>query len=116
MGAHFAAWRFLLLGGVLAMSAAENHSEVDPEVAKLLALEKAFGDALVKADVTALDGIVAEDWIVIGPDGGVVTRTAFFEVVKSGALKHSTMESSEERVRIYGNSAAVTVRVVSTGA
>jgi ketosteroid isomerase-like protein len=36
-------------------------------------------------------------------------------VVKSGALTHSVMEMDETRVRVYGDSAVVTARAVTTG-
>lgn len=97
------------------MSPAENE-KADPMVRELLAVEKAFGDALVAADVSALERIVADDWIIVGPDGQVIERTAFVAVVKSGALTHTSMDFGEARVRVYGETAIVTGRAVSVGA
>lgn len=37
-------------------------------------------------------------------------------MVKSGALIHSAMQSDDALVRVYGDTAIVTVRVVRTGA
>jgi ketosteroid isomerase-like protein len=73
------------------------------------------GSGIVKADVDALDNIVSDDWI-IGPDGKVINRPGFLDVVRSGALAHSSMESDETRVRVYGDTAIVTARVVTAGA
>jgi ketosteroid isomerase-like protein len=87
----------------------------DAAAADLVALEERFERALAEADVDALDEIVSDDWIVIGPDGGLTTKTAFLAVVKSGALTHSTMVSDETRVRVHGDTAIVTARVVATG-
>ncbi len=75
---------------------------------ELLKLEKAFAEAIVKNDLEGVGRLVADDWIIIGSDGEIVDRARFFEVVKSGALTHSTMESEDFRVRIYGDSAVVT--------
>ena len=75
---------------------------------ELLELEKEFAEAIVKNDLQRLGRLVADDWIIIDPNGEIVDRARFFEVIKSGALTHETMESEDLRVRIYGDSAVVT--------
>jgi ketosteroid isomerase-like protein len=75
---------------------------------ELLTLEKAFAEAIVRNDLEGIGGLVTDDWIVIGPDGEIVDRARFFEVIKSGALTHDMMESEDFRVRVYGDSAVVT--------
>jgi ketosteroid isomerase-like protein len=75
---------------------------------ELLKIEAAFADAIVKNDLENLRRFVADDWIIIDPNGEVVDRTRFFEVIKSGALTHEMMESEGFRVRIYEDSAVVT--------
>jgi ketosteroid isomerase-like protein len=75
---------------------------------ELLKIENGFTDAIVKNDPEAIGRLVADDWIIIDPDGGIVERTRFFEVIKSGALTHDMMESEDLRVRVYGDSAVVT--------
>jgi ketosteroid isomerase-like protein len=76
--------------------------------AELLKLEEAFAEAIVKNDLEGLGRLVADDWIIIDPNGEIVDRTRFFEVIKSGALTHDMMESEDFRVRAYGDSAVVT--------
>ena len=75
---------------------------------ELLKLEKAFAAAIVKNDLEGIGRLVADDWIIVDPNGEIVDRTRFFEVIKSGALTHDVMESEDFRVRIYGESALVT--------
>jgi ketosteroid isomerase-like protein len=75
---------------------------------ELLKLETAFAEAIVKNDLEGIGRLVTDDWIIIDPDGGIVDRTRFFEVIKSGALTHEMMESGDFRVRVYGDSAVVT--------
>ena len=75
---------------------------------ELLKLEEAFAEAIVKNDLEGIGRLVADDWIIIDPNGEIVDRTRFFEVIKSGALTHDTMESEDFRVRVYGDSAVVT--------
>ncbi len=75
---------------------------------ELLKLEQVFAEAILKNDVEALGRVVTDDWVIIDPNGEIIDRTRFFEVIKSGALTHDRMESEDFRVRIYGDSAVVT--------
>jgi ketosteroid isomerase-like protein len=75
---------------------------------KLLKIEKEFAQAIISNDLEGIGRIVADEWIIIDPNGDIVDRTRFFEVTKSGALTHDMMESEDFRVRVYGESAVVT--------
>ena len=75
---------------------------------ELLKLENAFAEAIVNNDLESIKRLVADDWIIIDPNGEIVDRTRFFEVIKSGVLTHDMMESKDSRVRVYGDSAVVT--------
>ena len=75
---------------------------------ELLRVEKEFAEAIVKNDLEGIERLVADDWIIIGPDGEIVERARFFEVIKSGAMTHDAMESEDFRIRVYGDSAVVT--------
>ena len=74
---------------------------------ELLKLENAFAEAIVNNDLESIRRLVADDWIIIDPNGEIVDRTRFFEVIKSGVLTHDMMESKDSRVRVYGDSAVV---------
>ena len=75
---------------------------------ELLRVEKEFAEAIVKNDLEGIERLVADDWIIIGPDGEIVERARFFEVIESGDMTHDTMESEDFRIRVYGDSAVVT--------
>ena len=87
-------------------------SEAEEE---LLKLEKEFAQAIVSNDLEGIGRIVADEWVIIDPNGDIVDRTRFFEVIKSGALTHDMMESENFRVRVYGDSAVVTAVTRSKG-
>jgi len=80
---------------------------------ELLKLEETFAKAIVKNDLEGIGRLVADEWIIIDPNGEIVDRARFFEVIKSGVLTHDMMESEDPRVRVYGDSAVVTA-VTST--
>jgi ketosteroid isomerase-like protein len=75
---------------------------------ELLKIEKEFAETILKNDVEGIGRLVTDDWIIIDPNGEIVDRARFFEVIKSGALTHDLMESEDLRVRVYGDSAVVT--------
>jgi ketosteroid isomerase-like protein len=87
-------------------------SEAEEE---LLKVEKEFAEAIVSNDPEAITRFVPDDWIIIDPNGEIVDRTRFFEVIKSGALTHDIMESEDFRVRVYGDSAVVTAITSTKG-
>jgi ketosteroid isomerase-like protein len=82
---------------------------------EILQVEKGFADAIVKNDPEAIGRFVADDWIIIDADGGIIDRERFLGVIKSGALTHEMMESDDMRVRVYGDSAVVTALTRTKG-
>lgn len=87
----------------------------EQEEEEVLRLEKEFSQAIVKNDAGAVGRFLADDWIIIDPDGGIIDRTRFLGVIESGALTHEMMESADIRVRIYGNAAIVTALTTTRG-
>ena len=70
----------------------------------VIKLENEFARAVTSNDVDALDGILADDWIIIDPDGSIVDKARFLGVIKSGVLSHErwspqTSESASTETR-----------------
>ena len=82
---------------------------------EILRLENEFSQSVVKNDAEAVGRFLADDWIIIDPDGGMIDKTNFLNVIKSGALTHEMMKSEDTRVRIYGDTAIVTVLTTTKG-
>jgi ketosteroid isomerase-like protein len=89
-----------------------KRSNVEEE---LLKLEKEFTQAIVKNDAQAIGRFLADDWVIIDADGGIVDKARFLGVIKSGDLSHQMMESDEVHVRIYGEAALVTGLTATKG-
>ncbi len=75
---------------------------------EILEVERKFGEAMIQNDAEAIGRILSDDWIIIDPDGGVIDKSRFLDVIKSGTLKHEAMDSEDIRVRTYPNTATVT--------
>ena len=82
---------------------------------ELLKLEKEFAQAIVKNDADAIGQFLADDWIIIDPDGGIIDKARFLGVIKSGALTHEMMESDDIRVRMYRDTALATGLIKTKG-
>ncbi len=82
---------------------------------ELRAQAQAWRRAIVANEAEEIGRFMTEDWVLVDEDG-VGTRERFLSLVSSGALTHSRMEPvpGTERVRVYGDTAAITARVVNT--
>jgi len=82
---------------------------------ELLKLENEFMRAVANNDADALDGLLADDWIIVDPDGSIIDKARFLGLIRSGALSHESMEATDLRVRPYGNTAVVTGLATTKG-
>ena len=82
---------------------------------ELVELEHQFSRAMIQNDADAIGRFLTTDWIIIDPDGGIIDKTRFLDVIKSGTLSHEQMDPHDIRVRIYGNTAIVTALTTSKG-
>ncbi len=89
----------------LTISCQMKSNQVEQE---LLKWEKDFASAVVSNDADAIGKFLADDWVIVDPDGGIIDRSRFLGVIKSGELTHQLMESDDLKVRSYGDSAVVT--------
>ena len=81
---------------------------------ELIALADAWSEAIVSDDADRIGAFMADDWVIVSWSG-VTAREDFLSYVRSGTLGHSRMEGvGERRVRVYGDTAVLTVRVLST--
>ncbi len=82
---------------------------------EILKIEEAFGRALVANDVKAIGEILADDWIIIDPDGGIIDKARFLGAIGSGALSHEAMDASNFLIRTRDNTVTVTALTTSKG-
>jgi ketosteroid isomerase-like protein len=88
---------------------------VGPTAENALAAEQEVTRALLTNDADALGRMLADDWIVVSAYGGIGQREGFLAEIKSGQFTRKTMELSDPRVKIYGNTAVVTTHLKTSG-
>ena len=71
---------------------------------------------MIGNDAELIGAFMADEWVIIGPDGAIDTKTRFLELIRSGDLTHDVMESHDIDMRVYGDAAVVIARGVSGGA
>ena len=85
---------------------------------EVLAVDRAFFTALVEGDGQALDGILADQFILVGVnDGAVVPRDVLVALVGRGQLRFNAIEADGSAVllRRYGPTAIVVGRTEMHG-
>jgi ketosteroid isomerase-like protein len=81
----------------------------------LMQMERDWFDAYVKRDAAALERIEADDYMTVDPSGMVSTKAQDIDAIKSGKLAFQSGTFDDMKVRVYGDAAVVTARVVIKG-
>lgn len=86
-----------------------------PEFDEFSAIENAFNDAMVSNDVSRIADCISDDWVLVTPEVGPVSREGMLAAISSGTLSHDMMVKQLARVKVYGDIAVVTGRGQNTG-
>jgi ketosteroid isomerase-like protein len=86
----------------------ESRREIDQ-------LEEAWRNAVLKADITAMNSLLADDYMAITPNGTLQTKEEALANLRSGATHIASLEVSDRRVRFYGTTALVTSQAEVSG-
>jgi ketosteroid isomerase-like protein len=78
-------------------------------------LEQEWADAVKRRDIKKINGIQADEYVFTGPGGQIWTKAQALESVNNSDLEIDSFELSDINVRIYGETAVVTLRVVWNG-
>ena len=79
------------------------------------ALEDAFNRAIISNDATRIAACISDDWQLITPEAGPVSRAAILAVIGTDVLSHDTMTKEILSVRQYGDVVLVVGRGQNTG-
>jgi ketosteroid isomerase-like protein len=88
----------------LSLAAGQSASVVD----QIKKLEQDWAQATIKSGAAAVDQYEADDIITTDPGGRVTDKAQDKTDLSSGDLKFQSMELSDIRVRVYGDTAVAT--------
>ena len=74
---------------------------------QLIAIEHERLSSLVDADMPAADRYHSDDFQLINPDGGTMSKEQYLGRVADGSLDYIVWEPEEIRVKLYGRSAVI---------
>ena len=87
-----------------------------PDDAKTVAaLDTEYQEAVKKNDAATMDRILADDFVLVIGSGKVFTKTDLLEEARSGRMQYEHQEDSEQRVRLWGDTAVVTAKLWEKG-
>jgi ketosteroid isomerase-like protein len=75
---------------------------------EVLQAENARVQAVLKADLAALDPMLASDLTYCHASGVVDEKKQLLDKIKSGELKYEAFQHRDQAVRVYGNTAVLT--------
>src|SRR5882724_6993286 len=81
---------------------------------RLLKLDNEWNEAYPRHDVSALDHIIADDWVCIDGAGLVITKGQLLERVESSTTFYDPYKFDEITLRMFKDAAIVTGRLSGT--
>ena len=106
-----AALCLVLANPAWAMTRHESHA-LHKEIESL---EMQWRDAVVANNVNQMDHLLADDYIGISANGTVETKTQELAQRRAGTIRIKSLDLSDLKVRVFGDTAVVTSRAELTG-
>jgi ketosteroid isomerase-like protein len=67
-----------------------------------------FNRALKELDYAALEGLYADDYMLVRPDGSVLNKQEVLQDLRRGGLRFHSIELGQAEVRVYGSTGVLT--------
>jgi len=96
---------------LLSTMSAQSTSERD-----VLALQKEYESAIERRDASVHERLFADDYTYTPGNGAFMDRASHMAFTRSGAVAVGSFQSTDQKVRVYGDTAIVTGRWVVKGA
>jgi ketosteroid isomerase-like protein len=78
-------------------------------------LESQWRTALMQNDVATINRLLADDYLGINPNGTLETKADALALRRSGTVKISSIDPSNLKIRVYGDTAVATSQVELQG-
>ena len=74
-----------------------------------------FNQALISNKADQISRFISEDWVLLEPRYGIISKDEFLNAIKLGELSHTEMKKDVLRVKLYNDTAIVTTRGMNIG-
>ncbi len=83
--------------------------------ADMAALEEQLRQAMLASDLEELDALIDPDLLFVLADGTVVDKQADLDAHRSGRVRITKLDPSDQRIAVHNSAAVVTVLMAATG-
>src|SRR5271168_1085838 len=97
------------------VTAVNANAASDDNQKTVAALDTQYQAAVKANDVTTMDRILADDFILVEGDGAVSTKADLLNEAKSRRVHYEHQEDLEQTVRVWGDTAVVTGKLWGKG-
>ena len=100
----------LAMSGTLAFAQKDKKSKAKGGGAEdqIMDLENKGKEAALKGDASFLEQYLADDYMGVSGMGNVADKNQSIEDRKNGTMKYDSIDLSDQKVRVYGNTALAT--------
>jgi ketosteroid isomerase-like protein len=99
---------------LMMIGATEARSSVDDEKA-VAALDTEYQAAVKNNDVATMDRILADDFVLVTGLGKTYSKRDLLEEARSKRMQYERQEDSQQKVRVWGDTAVVTAFLWAKG-
>lgn len=78
-------------------------------------VEDNFNRALASNDISDISKYLSDDWVLLEPGHGLISKEQFLGAIELGELSHTTMIKKVLRAKLYNEVAIVTTRGMNIG-
>ena len=78
-------------------------------------IEDEYNSALESNDAGKISKLLADDWTLLEPSFGLISKESFINSIEKKELTHSKMKKNVENVKVYGNTAIVLTKGKNIG-
>jgi len=105
----------LLLAATVPLRAGVPHTDRREDRHTINRMEDAWRDALLNANTTKMESLLADDYMAITPNGTLQSKEQTIANLKSGLLHFDRIEVTDRKVKFYGSTALVRCRAEVSG-
>jgi ketosteroid isomerase-like protein len=105
----------LTIGILMTIESTSGAASSDCDAKVLAALDTEYQAAVKKNEVATMDRILADDFVLVAGLGKTYSKADLLEDARSMSTVYERQEDSEQKVRVWGDTAVVTALVWAKG-
>jgi ketosteroid isomerase-like protein len=92
-----------------------SHSDKHEKRHEIEHLEDVWRSAILNANISTMDALLAEDYVAITPTGILQSKEQTLAALRAKTVRIDSLQLADRKVRFYGTTALVTCRAEITG-